>query len=162
MEYDRLPFPEAVEDLANRLGLTVPHEAGSAAAASATGGGAAGSDDTGPLYELLAKVADFYCSVLQRSERARTYAAQRGLAAETIERFRIGYASDSWNDVLRRFGAGEREQAALAAAGLIIERERAQRRQRPLLRPVPRPPDVSDPRYARPRDRLWRPRARQR
>jgi DNA primase len=124
MEYDRLPFPEAVEDLANRLGLTVPHEAGSAAAASATGGGAAGSDDTGPLYELLAKVADFYCSVLQGNERARTYAAQRGLAAETIERFRIGYAGDSWNDVLRRFGAGEREQAALAASGLIIERER--------------------------------------
>ena len=27
MEYDRLPFPEAVEDLAGRLGLTVPHEA---------------------------------------------------------------------------------------------------------------------------------------
>jgi DNA primase len=124
MEYDRLPFPEAVEDLANRLGLTVPHEAGNLPGRSATGA-AASSDDTASLYELLARVADFYCSVLQRSERAGAYAAQRGLAAETIERFRIGYASDSWNDVLRRFGAGEREQAALQAAGLIVERERA-------------------------------------
>src|SRR6188474_1029901 len=25
MEHDRLPFPEAVEDLANRVGLEVPH-----------------------------------------------------------------------------------------------------------------------------------------
>jgi DNA primase len=124
MEYDRLPFPEAVEDLANRLGLSVPHEAGHVPGWSATGT-AASSDDTAPLYELLASVADFYCSLLQRSERARAYAAQRGLAAETIERFRIGYASDSWNDVLRRFGAGERAQAALQAAGLIVERERA-------------------------------------
>jgi DNA primase len=124
MEYDRLPFPEAVEDLANRLGLSVPHEAGNLPGWSASGA-AASSDDTAALFELLARVADFYCSVLQRSERARAYAVRRGLAAETIERFRIGYASDSWNDVLRRFGAGEREQAALQAAGLIVERDRA-------------------------------------
>jgi DNA primase len=124
MEYDRLPFPEAVEDLANRLGLAVPHEATSAPGSSAAGSGAASADDTAPLYELLAKVADFYCSVLQRSERAKAYAAQRGLQPATIERFRIGYASDSWNDVLRRFGASERDQRALLATGLIIERDR--------------------------------------
>src|ERR1700692_5090648 len=46
MEYDRLPFPEAVEDLANRLGLTVPHEAGNAAGSFANGG-AGGTADTG-------------------------------------------------------------------------------------------------------------------
>ena len=125
MAYDRLPFPEAVEDLANRLGLTVPHEASSAPGSSAIGSGAASADDTAPLYELLAKVADYYCSVLQHSERARSYVAQRGLQPATIERFRIGYASDSWNDVLRRFGASEREQRALLATGLIIERDRS-------------------------------------
>src|SRR5580658_134648 len=53
MDYDQLPFPEAVEDLASRLGLTVPHDgAGSAA-------GSAAPDQTAPLYELLAKAADF-------------------------------------------------------------------------------------------------------
>jgi DNA primase len=128
MEFDRLPFPEAVEDLAGRLGLTVPHEAGGAPGSSMGGGtgatGSAAADDTAPLYQLLAKVADFYCSALQRSERAGSYAAQRGLTAETLERFRIGYAGDSWNDVLRRFGTSERDQAALHAGGLIIERER--------------------------------------
>jgi DNA primase len=124
MEYDRLPFPEAVEDLANRLSLSVPHEAAGSPGASASGGGAASADDTGPLYQLLGKVADFYHAALQRAERATGYAAQRGLTAETIERFRIGYANDAWNDVLRRFGAGERDQRALLAAGLIIERDR--------------------------------------
>jgi DNA primase len=128
MEYDRLPFPEAVEDLASRLGLSVPHEAGgspgASAGASPSDGAAGSADDTAPLYELLGKVADFYHSALQRAERATAYAAQRGLLPETIERFRIGYANDAWNDVLRRFGAGERDQRALLAAGLIIERER--------------------------------------
>jgi DNA primase len=131
MEYDRLPFPEAVEDLAGRLGLSVPHEslATSAAMSAASPGGAAGATATGvqdsaPLYELLSKVTDFYCSALQRAPRAMDYAAQRGLLPETIERFRIGYANDAWSDVLRRFGAGEPERRVLLAAGLIVERER--------------------------------------
>jgi DNA primase len=125
MEYDRLPFPEAVEDLAARLSLSVPRESSAAPGSSPGGGGGAGADDNAPLYELLGKVADFYCSLLQRSERASAYAAQRGLTPATIELFRIGYASDSWNDVLRRFGASESDRRALLAAGLIIERERS-------------------------------------
>jgi len=132
MEYDRLPFPEAVEDLATRLGLAVPHEAAGATGAAAAGGasatatvGVAAADEAAPLYPLLARIAQFYGSQLQRNARASSYAAQRGLAPDTIERFGIGYANDSWNEVLRRFGASEPEQSALLAAGLIIERERS-------------------------------------
>jgi DNA primase len=118
MQYDRLPFPEAVEDLAARLGLTVPHEAAAATASES-------ADTSAPLYELLTKVSDFYHSVLLQDERARAYASQRGLRSETIERFRIGYASDAWNELLRRFGTSERAQTQLLAAGLVIEKERA-------------------------------------
>ena len=60
MEYDRLPFPEAVEDLAGRLGLTVPHEATATWQSRMRRRRRA----TAPLYELLAKVADFYHSAL--------------------------------------------------------------------------------------------------
>ncbi|HWW20244.1 MAG TPA: DNA primase [Steroidobacteraceae bacterium] len=119
MEYDRLPFPEAVEDLATRVGLTVPHELGSG------GGAETGGDSTAPLYEILTKVSDFYHSALLRNERAQAYAGQRGLTPETVERFRIGYAADGWSEVLRRFGDNERAQTQLLASGLIIERERA-------------------------------------
>jgi DNA primase len=134
MEYDRLPFPEAVEDLAGRLGLTVPHEAaGASGAAAATAGGgaqagaaatASAANEAAPLYPLLEKIVQFYGSQLQRNARASSYAAQRGLQPDTIERFGIGYATDSWNEVLRRFGASERDRLALLAAGLIIERDR--------------------------------------
>src|SRR5882724_4025709 len=56
MNYDRLSFPEAIEDLAARLGLEVPHEGGDA------GGGPRRVDDG--AYELMGKVSRFYMDQL--------------------------------------------------------------------------------------------------
>jgi DNA primase len=115
MEHDHMAFPEAVEELAVRLGLEVPHEGGVERAAQRV-------DE--PLYELLARVARFYTEQLARESRARDYLAKRGLTAATCERFAIGYALDSWNELLRRFGASDAERRRLTDAGLIVERER--------------------------------------
>src|SRR5256886_9316910 len=119
MEHDHMAFPEAVEELATRLGLQVPHEGG-------VDGSARRADE--PLFELMARVARFYAEALARDARARDYLTQRGLASETIARFGLGYAVNSWNEVLRRFGAGDAERQRLADAGLIIEREGGQMR----------------------------------
>src|SRR5271154_6988622 len=125
IDYDRLPFPEAVEDLATRLGLTVPHEGAEPGVASAASAGAQESATAlEPLYALLAQVADCYHEQLGRNARASAYVAARGLDSEVIERFKIGYAADSWNELLRRFGGSEASLGALKDAGLIIERER--------------------------------------
>jgi DNA primase len=120
MDHDHMAFPEAVEELATRLGLEVPHEGGAERSA-------ARADE--PLYELMASVARYYREQLAREPRARDYLAKRGLNAETLERFTIGYAPNSWNELLRRFGAGDAERQLLAAAGLIIERERGSNRE---------------------------------
>jgi DNA primase len=133
MQYDQLPFPEAVEELANRLGLEVPHEGGNAPAPS----------QHEELSELLARIAGFYEETLRNNERARNYARGRGLDAATIERFRIGYAPDAWNEVLRRFGATDESRTRLLGSGMIIERE------------TPRP--GSENWYDRFRDRLMFP-----
>jgi DNA primase len=113
MQHDQLPFPEAVEEIASRLGLEVPHEGGSTAAPR-------GQEE---LSELLGRVAGYYQECLQDNERARAYLQGRGLDSAIVDRFRIGYAPDSWNEVLRRFGATEDARRALSAGGLIIERE---------------------------------------
>ena len=114
MEHDRMAFPEAVEELAGRLGMEVPHE----------GGGAPGvARDSERLYEIMARVAGFYAEMLSRDPRAREYLTRRGLTSGTITQFGIGYAPDSWNAVLKRFGASEPERRALADLGLIIERD---------------------------------------
>ena len=117
MEHDRMAFPEAVEELAARLGLEVPHEAGSQAPPARR--------NADSLYELMARVAKFYAEALTGEERARHYLAGRGLDAEIIQRFGIGYAPNSWNEVLRRFGRDSASRGALAELGLIVEREGA-------------------------------------
>src|SRR6185312_15890353 len=77
------------------------------------------------LYELMARVARLYCEVLTRDERAQRYLTSRGLGPEIIQRFGIGYAPNSWNEVLRRFGRDSASRGALAELGLIVEREGA-------------------------------------
>src|SRR4030095_5639733 len=69
MNYDRLSFPEAIEDLASRLGLEVPREGGDA--------GPKRADDE--AYELMSRVARFYMEQLIRDDRARSYIEKRGL-----------------------------------------------------------------------------------
>ena len=120
MDHDHLGFREAVEELATRLGVEVPHEGGAERSAPH-------ADE--PLYELLARVARFYTEQLPREARAREYLAKRGLTAATLERFAIGYAPNSWNELLRRFGTGDAERKRLADAGLIVERERGSARE---------------------------------
>jgi DNA primase len=116
MDHDHMQFPEAVEELAIRLGLEVPREALPAP-------GARRADE--PLYELMARVARFYVECLAQEPRAREYLAGRGLNAATVERFSIGYAPSSWNELLRRFAGNDGERRRLLDAGLIVERERA-------------------------------------
>jgi DNA primase len=118
MEHDRMTFPEAVEELATRLGLDIPRQAGQAS------GGPRRSDDA--LFELMGRVANFYAESLSRDERARQYVAKRGLDRNTVEQFGIGYAPNSWNEVLRRFGGDEGSRRDLAELGLIVEREGGQ------------------------------------
>ncbi len=133
MQYEQLPFPEAVEEIATRLGLEVPHE----------GGGPAAPRAHEELSDLLGRVAGYYQEGLHGNERARAYLQGRGLDSTIVERFRIGYAPDSWNEVLRRFGATDEARHALLAGGLIIERET--------------PRGGSEPWYDRFRDRIMFP-----
>ncbi len=120
IEHDRLPFPEAVELLASTLGLEVPREGGN-------GSPVRRPDEA--LYEMMSRIAAFYGEMLGKDARALAYAQRRGLSVETIERFGIGYAPNSWNEVLRRFGGAEEGRRALVELGLIIERDSAHGRE---------------------------------
>jgi DNA primase len=120
MEHDRLPFPEAVEDLAARAGLEVPREGGSAADPRDRM-----LDD---LYALMANVDQHFRDCLRDHERAKDYLKGRGLSGETAARFHLGYAPAGWDIVLEKFGATDAGRQALLAAGLTIERSPEQQR----------------------------------
>jgi len=113
MEFDRLEFPDAVEELAQMLGLEVPRDDQAEKRAPVT-----------PIYDVLTRAAQAYRKALQQHPPALEYLKARGLDAETVQRFGIGYAPGGWDYLLRQFGDEDEVQRQLMAAGLIAERDR--------------------------------------
>jgi len=113
MDYDHLGFVEAVEDLAARAGLEVPRE----------GGPAAPSQPHDELYVALERASLYFRQSLSGETRAREYLAKRGLSADIVQRFGIGYAPARWDGLLERYGATDDERQVLLRAGLVIERQ---------------------------------------
>ncbi len=115
MEYERLEFPDAIEDLARDLGLEVPHEQGSAPHANL--------EPLDELRELLDKVNAYYqLQLREHSQRTRAvdYLKARGVDGPTAARFGIGYAPPGWDGL--RDALGSQASAGLLKLGLLVER----------------------------------------
>jgi DNA primase len=113
MAIDRLDFREAIAELAQRAGMTLPqetpqaHESGASLAA---------------LYEVLAAASAFYREQLRHhpaAAAAAEYLKSRGLDGKTAARFHLGFAPDGWDGLGRalgeRYGAELLRQAGLLA-----------------------------------------------
>ena len=94
MEHENFSFPEAVEYLAERAGVTLPEESMSAEEKKRT-------DERTKIKEMN-KVAAAYFHYLLRTEhgkKAFDYLTGRGLTEETIDKFGLGYADVFSNDL---------------------------------------------------------------
>ena len=114
MEYEHLGFVDAVQELAGRVGLTVPREALAA-------------DDSGnqELYDILEQVAAYYRRQLREhsaAARAVEYLKKRGLSGEIAATFAIGYAPPGWDNVLKALGGDAQRELLLLRAGLLIDK----------------------------------------
>ncbi|MGL6289323.1 MAG: DNA primase, partial [Silanimonas sp.] len=114
MEYDRLEFVDAVEELAKRLGLEVPRE----------GGGREAPREGQDLYAALDAAQKYFQRELANSDVAKRYLEKRGLDASTIETFGIGWAPDGWNGLIDALGRGDaRRIELLDKAGLLSKND---------------------------------------
>jgi DNA primase len=115
MDYERLEFPDAVEELAQSVGMKVPYE---------------GARDNAPredktdLYAVLDAAARWYEGELPKNADAKAYCTKRGLDAETIARFRIGWAPAGYDGVIRALGSNERRMQLLTEAGMVASSQR--------------------------------------
>lgn len=112
MEHRGLGFVDAVRELAQQAGMTVPE--GPADAAQATGRLKA-------LADLLQRAADHYRHCLKGSAAAIEYLKGRGLRGATAARFALGFSPDEWNGLAAAFTAYDDPQ--LVEAGLVISSE---------------------------------------
>ncbi len=119
MEYDRLGFPEAVEQLAGRLGMEVPRE---------------GADDPRAQAQerkrkegvnLLELSASFFRERMKMPEAvgARDYLSNRGLSDEIVGDFAIGYAPDDWEGLKRHLTERGISESVQIEYGLLVHRE---------------------------------------
>src|SRR5687767_15172880 len=114
MEYSSLGFVEAVNDLAQSVGMTVPQEARSEHSQRR----AEQSDD---LHAVLLAAARHYIACLKDAPRAIEYLKGRGLSGEIAKRFGIGYAPDDWHSLAAAFT--DYNAPSLAVAGLVKQNE---------------------------------------
>lgn len=118
-EYDGLHFVDAIELLANRVGLVVPKESEE------------NPDKTkkhAEIYATLETASRFYHKeLLQGSarEKAIQYLKNRGITKETVLDFNLGYALSSWDALFKALGKDKNSHELLLAAGLIINKEKA-------------------------------------
>ncbi len=108
MEYERLEFLDAVEDLAQRAGLSVPRETH-----------ARHSQGFEELYAVLAAAGSFFASTLGGEAKALAYINGRGIDASTQRAFGLGYAPDAWDALKNELGGDERRLRLLDRAGLV-------------------------------------------
>lgn len=118
MEMERITFVEALRLLAPRAGVVLKQA-------------------TGPeislrnrLLDILEQAANFYHKTLisdEASRQARHYAVSREISEEIIRDWTIGYAPDSWDDLiifLKQKGFTDKE---IVLAGLAIDRNEGHR-----------------------------------
>jgi DNA primase len=121
---ENLTFPEALERLALRTGVTLTkfeHRAGSSATSPAASGEAGERDR---LYRVNALALAFYRETLGRAAEAREYLQTRGLSHAIQEAFQIGFAAEDWEGLTAYLSRKGVALADAERAGLVSKNER--------------------------------------
>lgn len=113
---EALSFPEAVRVLAEKSGVVLPQEEAPSEDAS----------ESESIYHALRFAARFFHEALakdDRAEAARKYLLNRGFELDSIKKFGIGYAPDSWDALFVKATEQHIDAEYLEGAGLIIRKK---------------------------------------
>lgn len=114
-EHHGMGFMDAVRDLAQQVGLTVPERQDSPEDRARAD---AEKSQRATLSEVLAKAGEHYRSALKASPRAVAYLKKRGLTGTVAARFGMGYAPEGWRTLAGVFP--RYDDPLLSECGLVI------------------------------------------
>ena len=120
MEYEHLDFVEAIESLADSMGITVPREEGGKAPSPEQ------RQRSKDLFSLLEDANSYYQLQLKSSVQAVDYLKDRDLSGEVCKRFNIGYSLNGWDHTLKHFANNQSHdysEQQLVDSGLVIQKE---------------------------------------
>ena len=120
MKRDALDFKEALTILAAKAGVELETQTPKQ-----------NSSKEKQQIDLLSAAADYFEMLLMHApeaERARQYVQNRGLAAETLQAFQLGFALDSWDACRSHFNAQGFDDQMLLEVGLLTENPDSGRR----------------------------------
>ncbi len=117
MEYKKIEFPDAMDELARMAGIDLDKYRDSEDYAS--------TKEKERLYKMNQDAMQYYHDVLLKdpqSQKARDYIKNRKLSKDSVENFRLGYGGMDWQgllDTLKKKGytEAEIEKASLASRG---------------------------------------------
>ena len=118
MDFERLDFPQAVDELARQAGVEVPRED------SGNNRGPRQKRQDSPLYPVLENAAAYYRQQLRRhAQRKRVvdYLQQRGLSGQIAKQYDLGFAPPGWNNLMGHLATDNSEEKLLIEAGLVVE-----------------------------------------
>lgn len=116
MNYHGMEFIEALEELAMHAGMEIPKKIGRT---NKTQGSA-------ELYSLMELVAQYFCKQVQSSSippHVASYFVKRGLVAETLKQFEIGYVASHWTSLLDALATSDEVRKQLLQVGMIVEKD---------------------------------------
>ncbi len=122
---DGMGFTEAVEYLADRVGVELRYEDSRTGAAAGRGP----REEPGRRQRLLEAhrvAAEFYAEQLfgPGAQAGRAFLAERSFDRSDAERFGVGYAPTGWDSLLRHLQGRGFTQAELVASGLVSQGQR--------------------------------------
>jgi len=117
-EFVGMGFVEAVQELAQQVGMTVPDDDRTPEERQAQ---AHRRQEATTLTDIMGRAAAHYQQLLKGSDVAVAYLKQRGLNKEVAARFGIGYAANSWRGLASAFPSYD--DPRLEQAGLVIVQE---------------------------------------
>ncbi len=116
MEYHNLTFPQALKDLARQYNVSLPEYNNSP-------GNRKKSDLIEFLFEINELAGRYFHDVLIKrpvGKPGRDYFSERKLSQDTISKFRLGYAVNSWDGLVTFLERKDIPLDKAAKAGLIV------------------------------------------
>jgi DNA primase len=112
MQAEGLSYPDALKYLAEKQGIQIQDTEDKRAAELA--------DKRKLIMQINKEAARFFFMQLTKSREGYEYFTGRGIPPETVKRFGLGFAPDSWDSLIRHMAGKNITAQQLDAAGLVI------------------------------------------